>query len=82
MFYYLFSYSICVSVASYVSKEILSGNKEMLDKYISFLKTGSDHSVSDVYKVLGIDLENKNVYLDAIDNFSSLIDKFDEIYNK
>ena len=82
MFYYLFSYSICISVASYVSKEILSGNKEMLDKYISFLKTGSDHSVSDVYKVLGIDLENKNVYLDAIDNFSSLIDKFDEIYNK
>ena len=54
----------------------------MLDKYISFLKTGSDHSVSDVYKVLGIDLENKNIYLDAIDNFSSLIDKFDEIYNK
>ena len=31
----------------------------MLDKYISFLKTGSDHSVSDVYKVLGIDLEKK-----------------------
>lgn len=82
MFYYLFSYSICISVASYVSKEILSGNKEMLDKYISFLKTGSDHSVSDVYKVLGIDLENKNVYLGAIDNFSSLIDKFDEIYSK
>ena len=82
MFYYLFSYSICVSVASYVSKEILSGNKEMLDKYISFLKTGSAQSVSDVDKVLGIDLENKNIYLDAIDNFSSLIDKFDEIYNK
>ena len=82
MFYYLFSYSMCVSVASYVSKEILSGNKEMLDKYISFLKTGSDYSVSDIYKVLGVDLENKNIYLDAIDNFSSLIDKFDEIYNK
>ena len=82
MFYYLFSYSMCVSVASYVSKEILSGNKEMLDKYINFLKTGSDYSVSDIYKVLGIDLENKNIYLDAIDNFNSLIDKFDEIYSK
>lgn len=82
MFYYLFSYSMCVSVASYVSKEILSGNKEILDKYINFLKTGSDYSVSDIYKVLGIDLENKNIYLDAIDNFNSLIDKFDEIYSK
>lgn len=82
MFYYLFSYSMCVSVASYVSKEILSGNKEMLDKYINFLKTGSDYSVSDIYKVLGIDLENKNIYLDAIDNFNSLIDKFDELYSK
>ena len=82
MFYYLFSYSICVSVASYVSKEILSGNKEMLNKYINFLKTGNEYSVKDIYNVLGIDLENKNIYLDAIDNFSSLIDKFDEIYNK
>lgn len=82
MFYYLFSYSICVSVASYVSKEILSGNKEMLDKYINFLKTGNEYSVKDIYNVLGIDLEDKKVYLNAIDNFSSLINKFDELYSK
>ena len=81
-FYYLFSYSICVSVASYVSKEILSGNKEMLNKYINFLKTGNEYSVEDIYNVLGIDLEDKKVYLNAIDNFSSLIDKFDELYSK
>ena len=81
-FYYLFSYSICVSVASYVSKEILSGNKEMLNKYINFLKTGNEYSVKDIYNVLGIDLEDKKVYLNAIDNFSSLIDKFDELYSK
>ena len=54
----------------------------MLNKYINFLKTGNEYSVEDIYNVLGIDLEDKKVYLNAIDNFSSLIDKFDELYSK
>ena len=54
----------------------------MLDNYINFLKTGSEYDVSDIYKVLGINLKDKNVYLNAINNFSTLIDKFIEIYNE
>lgn len=82
MFYYLFSYSICVCVASYVSKEILSGNKKMLDKYIEFLKTGNEKNVSDIFKILGINLEDKNVYISATNNFELLIDKFNKLYDE
>lgn len=81
MFYYLFSYAICVSVASYVSNKILSKDKDMLDRYIKFLKTGSESSVSDIFRILGINIEDKTVYINAISNFNSLLDEFDKLYN-
>ncbi len=81
MFYYLFSYAVCVSVASYVSNEILSGNKEMLDKYMKFLKTGNDVKIIDIFKILGINLEEENVYIKAVDNFELLLNKFNKLYS-
>jgi oligoendopeptidase F len=77
--YYLYSYSICISVASYVASEILNGNKDMLDKYIKFLSTGTDHDYVDIFKVLGIDITDKNVYIKAIEYFDSMLDKFVEL---
>ena len=79
MNYYLYAYSFCISIASYVAGEILAGNKEMLDNYIKFLKVGSDKDVVEIYKVLGIDITDKNVYIKAIDYFDSLLDKFVEL---
>ena len=79
MNYYLYAYAICISIASYVASEILSGNKEMLDNYIRFLSTGSEKDNVDIYKVLGIDVSDKNVYIKAINYFDSLLDKFVEL---
>ena len=76
MNYYLFAYAICISIASYVASEILDGNKEMLDKYIKFLSTGSNVDNPDIFKVLGIDVTDKNVYLKAIKYFDNMLDKF------
>lgn len=79
MHFYLYSYAICVSVASYVASSIVNGDKEMLDKYIEFLKCGSDKWPSEVFEVLGIDLEDENVYLKAISYFDSLINRYNDI---
>ncbi len=79
MNYYLFAYAFCISVASYVASEILNGNKEMLDNYIKFLSTGSDVEIVDTYKILGIDICDKNVYIKAINYFDSMLDKFVEL---
>lgn len=81
MFFYLYSYAICVSVASYVASEILSGNKDFLDKYIKFLSIGCDVWPTDAFKVLGIDLTKPDVYEKAIKYYESLLDKFENIYN-
>ena len=81
MFFYLYSYAICVSVASYVASEILNGNKDLLDKYIKFLSIGCDVWPTDAFKVLGVDLTKPDVYEKAIKYYDDLLDKFENIYN-
>ena len=81
-FFYLYSYAICISVASNVAKEILAGNKEMLDNYIKFLSTGSNVDTMETFKILGVDIESKDVYENAIKYFDELIDKFNKIYEE
>ncbi len=79
MNYYLYAYSICISVASYVASEILNGNKEMLDNYIKFLSTGADKDNIEIFNTLGIDITDKDVYIKAINYFDSMLDKFIEL---
>ncbi len=76
MDYYLYSYSICISIASYVASEILNGNKEMLDNYIKFLSTGTSIDNIEIFNTLGIDVTDKKVYEKAIEYFDSMLDKF------
>lgn len=79
MNFYLYSYAICISVASNVARKILSGDKEMLNNYYEFMKLGSDNWAVDAFKVLGVDLESPEVYQNAINYFDELIDKYYEI---
>lgn len=78
-YFYLYSYSICASVASFVAKNIIEGNKEVLDNYLKFLKCGTDMGITDTYKILGINLEDKKIYEEAMAFYDSLLDKFIEV---
>lgn len=82
MEFYLFSYAFCMSVACYVSSKIIKGDKEMLEKYIKFLKLGGDVYPINAIKTLGVDLEKEDVYKEAIEFYDSLIDKFEKIYKE
>ena len=78
MHFYLYSYAICISVAINVADKILEGDEEMLSNYIKFLSLGSDIWPIDAIKVLGIDLEDENVYINA----TKYLDKLVQEYNK
>lgn len=75
MNYYLFSYAFSLCVASYVASEILNGNEDMRQRYLEFLKLGSDTEIVDAYNVLGVDITDKKVYERAIEYCDSMIDK-------
>ena len=79
MHFYLYSYAICVSVASNVASKIINGDKKMLENYYNFMKVGYDKWPSEAFAILGVDLEEKSVYENAIKYFDSLIDKYYEI---
>lgn len=82
MNFYLYSYAISICVATTIAKKILSDDKNMLEKYIEFLKTGSNLWPIDIYKKLDIDLEKKEVYENACQYFSDLIDEYIKIYEE
>ncbi len=82
MDFYLYNYAICMSIASTLAAQILEGNQKVLEKYIKFLKVGSDKLPGEAFKVLGIDLENKDVYESSIRYFDSLINEYHKILNE
>lgn len=77
--FYLYCYAICISVASYVASKILDGDEVMLDNYIKFLRCGLDKWPMDEFKVLGVDLENKDIYNSAVKYFDKMMDKFESL---
>lgn len=79
MNFYLYNYAVCISVASSLANDILNGNKKTLDKYMKYIKTGSNVKPLDAFKVLDIDLEKEDVYLNAIKYFDNLLDKLEEL---
>lgn len=79
MDYYLFNYAFCISVALSNAKKIINKEEGALDRYIKFISLGSDVYPLDAFKVLGYDLRDKKVYLDAIKYFDELIEKYIEI---
>lgn len=82
MNYYLYSYSISISVATSIAKKILSGDKKTLNNYIEFLKCGSNKWPQEAFEILGVNLEDKNVYQDACNYLDELIDKYYEILSE
>ena len=78
--FYLYSYAVSMSVASSVASKILSGDKDILEKYYKFLSLGDDVWPIDAYKVLGVDLECEDTYISAIEYFNELLDKFEKLY--
>lgn len=80
MHFYLYSYAICISVATNVASNILSGSKEALDKYIEFMKCGGDKWPAEAFAILGISLDDENVYKKAIEYFDNLLEEYRKIY--
>jgi len=77
--YYLCDYSFCISVASANAKRILDGDKKQLKRYLNFLKLGGNVYPMDAIKTLGFDLNDKEVFEEAIKYFDLLIDEYRKI---
>ena len=80
--FYLYSYAICMSVALNVADKILKKESGFLDRYFEFLSCGEDLWPMEIFRVLGIDLEEKTVYENAIQSLDSLMKQYEKIYKE
>jgi len=76
--FYVYKYAIGLSCATKIVDGILSGDKEKLDKYLSFLKTGGSMYPADELMVAGVSVFDDEVYKSAIKTFDKYIELFKE----
>lgn len=76
MTFYLYSYAICVSIASILAKRILEGDKDIVMMYENYLYCGGNMFPVAIYQKLGVDITKKKVFEEAVDYFKSQIDLY------
>ena len=70
---YVYKYAIGQIVGLYVAKKIFNYDKNMLKKYTKFLQSGCSLSPLETIKLIGIDLNKKNIYEEAKKTLTYLI---------
>ena len=78
--FYVYKYATCISAATAIVKRIENEGEEYIQKYIDFLKCGDSRSPVESLLVAEIDMTNPDVIQGAIDEFSSAVSQFKEIY--
>lgn len=81
--YYVYKYATGISSAIYIAKHILEDGKnnerEYIEKYLDMLKSGGSKLSQDTLKIAGVDLEDKNVYKEAISYMNDKITELEEL---
>ena len=65
-----------------IATKIINNEDDMKNKYISFLKMGDTDYPVELLKKIGIDMTKEEVYVNAVNFFSNLIDEFDKESDK
>lgn len=77
--YYVFQYSTGFAAASYFAAKILEGDQEVLNKYLSFLKSGNSSYAIDTMKTAGLDMTQKDYINTTLDVFESRLNEFEAL---
>ncbi|WP_409305866.1 oligoendopeptidase F [Peribacillus sp. SCS-155] len=78
--FYVYKYATGYASAIDIADRILSGNKDTLEKYLTFLKSGSSEYPLDLLKKTGVDLTKPEPIKNALEIFSGLVDEFASLH--
>ena len=68
--FYVYQYATGMSCAIYIANRILNNDNTTKEKYLEFLKSGDSKYPLDILKDIGIDLDDTQVFKEAIDVFN------------
>ena len=77
--YYVYKYTLGMTVALAIVNRILKGDQNQVDNYLSFLKSGGSASPVDLLKKAGVDPLDDQIYEDAFNYFEDLLNQFEAI---
>jgi len=77
--FYVYKYSTGLAAASHIVKSILENKEGAKENYLDFLKTGGRDYPLNELKIAGVDLEDKNVIISAMDMFKYYLDKLEKL---
>jgi oligoendopeptidase F len=75
--FYVYQYATSLCAAVVIGERIYNGDKELLSKYLSFLKQGSRKNSVELIKDLGIDLSKPEPIIQAIHAFEKLLNEYE-----
>jgi oligoendopeptidase F len=77
--YYVYKYTLGMTVAMAIVKRILDGDKTQVENYLNFLKSGGSKSPVDLLKQAGVDPTKEELYDDAFNYFEGLLNEFESL---
>lgn len=77
--YYVYQYATGFSAASALAKRIVEGEPDALDKYLTYLKSGSSDYPIEVMKKAGVDMTQPTYIEDAMEIFARRLDELEEL---
>ncbi len=75
---YTYQYATSVCSAFYISKKLISGDLSYRDKYLNFLALGNSTSPVEALKLVEFDLNDKNMFVQIIEEFKKMLNEFIE----
>ncbi len=80
--FYVYKYTLGMTVALAIVKRILDGNQDQVHNYLEFLKSGGSMAPVDLLKIAGVNPLEDAIYDDAFNYFEELLTQFEEINNE
>ena len=75
--YYVYKYATGMTSAINFARRIYNGEEGVVDKYLTFLKSGSSDYSINILKKAGVDLESDESYNVMIDEMSWALKEFE-----
>ena len=77
--YYVYKYTLGMTVALAIVKRILNGDTQQVERYLNFLKSGGKESPVDLLSHAGVDPLDDAIYDDAFHYFEDLLNEFEKL---
>ena len=77
--YYVYKYTLGMTVALAIVNRILKGDQKQVDNYLNFLKSGGSDAPVELLKKAGVDPLDDQIYEDAFSYFEDLLNQFETI---